>query len=110
MHHLGRMERWFRTPVDHPVQHLRSGRCFCIPGQTFARVRHTAAPQATKKVPIVRELGENPLYLGDDVGLTGHWHFVTDISLDDVSRPAEVDDHRYGAAGQSLENHAPAVL
>src|SRR5688500_17061681 len=100
MHHFWRMERWFRTPVDDPVQHLRSGRCLCIPSQMFARVRHTSAPQATKKVPIVRELGENPLDLGDDVGLIGQGHFVTDISLDDVSRSAEVNDHRYGTAGE----------
>ena len=37
-------------------------------------------------------------------------HFVPDLWINDVSRSAEVDDHRYGTAGESLKDHTGAVV
>ena len=59
-----------------------------------------------KKLPISREIGQNLFHLRNDIALIGKGHLVSDFWMNDISGPAEVRDHRYGASCESFKDHA----
>ena len=107
---LRRRKVWFRTPPHNPIQDSSNGLRLRIPGQAFPRVGHSLLSQLLEPIPIVREFRQNLFHLRHDVALIRKRHLVPHLWMNDISGPAEVRDHRYGATGESFENHACTVV
>ncbi len=95
---------------DGPLQDSSGGLRLRIPSQAFPHVRHSLLPQLLEPIPIVSQLRENLFHLRHNIILIRKRNFVTDFGIDDISRAAEIGDHRHGATGESFENDAGTVV
>jgi hypothetical protein len=68
------------------------------------------SPQLLEPITIVGQFRQNPIHLRHDVALIRKRHLAPHLRTNDIPRPAEVNDHRYGATGESFENYACTIV
>src|SRR5436309_9322376 len=56
------------------------------------------------------QIRQNLFHLSHDIILSRKGHLVPDLWMNDISGPAEVRDHRYGARCESFKDYACTVV
>src|SRR5258705_5661673 len=107
---LWRWKVWLRTSMHGPLQDPSHTLRFRIPRQAVSNVRHSLSPQLLEPAPIVGQFRQNPFNPRDDVILGRQRDLVPHLSMNDISRPPEVRDHRNSAGSECFEHDACAVV
>jgi hypothetical protein len=67
-------------------------------------------PQSFEQAAVVRQFGQDLFHLRYDIVLIRKRHLVAHLWMNDISRPAEVHNYRYGAACESFEDYSTAEV